>query len=277
MSLGIAFKGTDGIVLAADSRVTLTAEIQQPVPAGAPAKPPQIVPAHYDNATKLLRVQGQDFVGAVTYGVGAIGSPPRTAHSFLPEFESELANQKTQRLSVENFAKALSDFFLKQWTAQKMPVPTSVGDMVFFVGGYDDGEPYGRLFEIYIPSKPIPVERHNADFGMIWGGQREITDRLITGFDPTLISSATDFLKLLPAQVSALIAHLQQHQAPIPFAFLPLQDCVNLLILLLRTTIALQQFQVGIRGVGGAIDLVTITRIDGLKNIQVKSITGEFQ
>lgn len=65
-------------------------------------------------------------------------------------------------------------------------------------------------------------------------------------------------------------------QAPIPFQFLPLQDCVNLSILLIRTTIAIRTFLVGIRGVGGAIDVATITRTEGLEAIQLKRVTGEF-
>ena len=90
MSLGIVFKGPEGIVLAADSRVTLTAQM-----------PGQnmLLPATYDNATKLLRVNGQEFVGAVNFGLGAIGQQqPRTAHSFIPEFEEELKGDK--RLGV---------------------------------------------------------------------------------------------------------------------------------------------------------------------------------
>lgn len=86
MSLGIAFKGPEGIVLAADSRVTLMAQMQQPN-----VTAPMLLPATYDNATKLLRVKSQDYVGAVTYGVGAIGqAAPRTVHSYIPEFEQEL-------------------------------------------------------------------------------------------------------------------------------------------------------------------------------------------
>ena len=64
MSLAIAFKGPEGLVLAADSRVTLTFQTQMPASGGTPAL--LIVPAFYDNATKLLRVQSQGYVAAVT-------------------------------------------------------------------------------------------------------------------------------------------------------------------------------------------------------------------
>ena len=86
MSLGIAIKGPEGIVLAADSRVTLFNQIQPPPPA-----PAMLIPASFDNATKLLSVRSgeKSYVAAVTYGAGAIGPPqqPRTAHSFLPELD----------------------------------------------------------------------------------------------------------------------------------------------------------------------------------------------
>jgi hypothetical protein len=288
VSLGIAFKGAEGIVLAADSRVTLMAVLLRPpgpeapgtAPAtGTPGSPQQIVPATFDNATKLLRVSGQNFVGAVTYGAGAIGlQQPRTAHSFIPEFEAELAKKSgDERLSVQEFAKELSDFFLRQWQAQGMPMNQPPGaNMVFLVGGYDADAPYGRVFEIYIPSRPEPIERQVDDFGMTWGGQREYTDRLIAGFDPGLLSLVQASLHLTDAQRDALGEHLKgQLQAPIPFQFLPLQDCVNLSILLIRTTIAIQTFLVGIRGVGGAIDIATITRTEGLRAIQIKHVMGE--
>lgn len=274
MSLGIAFKGAEGIVLAADSRVTLTAMM--------PGPSPTIIPATFDNATKLLRVAGQGFVGAVTYGVGALGQKqPRTAHSFIPEFEAELAKKYANgtRLPVQSFAQELSDFFLRQWQSQGMSMqPPPGNDMVFLVGGYNEDEPYGHVFEIFIPSRPQPLERHEGEFGIVWGGQREYTDRLITGFDPNLPAAAQSFLKLTDAQREALHTHLKaQLQAPIPFQFLPLQDCVNLSILMIRTTITIQTFLVGIRGVGGAIDIATITRPEGLKAIQLKRVSGEFE
>lgn len=275
MSLGIAFKGAEGIVLAADSRVTLTA-----MTAMMPGPQPVAIPATFDNATKLLRVAGQGFVGAVTYGVGALGQKqPRTAHSFIPEFEAELAKKNAgAQLPVQSFAQELSDFFLRQWQSQGMPMqPPPGNEIVFLVGGYDKNEPYGRLFEIFIPTHPQPVERHAGEFGMVWGGQREYTDRLITGFDPNLPALVQNSLNLTDAQREALHVNLKaQLQAPIPFQFLPLQDCVNLSILLIRTTITIQTFLVGIRGVGGAIDIATITRTEGLRAIQLKRVIGEF-
>ena len=285
MSLGIAFKGAEGIVLAADSRVTLLAGMQLPgvnLPAGSNL----VVPATFDNATKLLSTPRQPFVAAVTYGAGAISmKEPRTAASYMPEFDSELLKDaqdksKIARIAVEGFAKKLSDFFVKQWAAAGMPA-SGVDDMIFVVAGYDDeAAPYGRIYEVRVPSKPQPVEFLPGQFGAAWGGQRELTDRVLQGFDPSLPLLVQKYLKV-PDKDQAKAAEALGNDLrakltiPIPWQFLPLQDCVDLCIFLLRTTITLQKWIVGIRGVGGAIDLATITRQDGFRAVQLKQISGE--
>jgi hypothetical protein len=290
MSLGIVFKGPEGIVLAADSRVTLNAQLpEQSV----------ILPASFDNATKLLKVSCQDYVAAVTYGVGAIGQQePRTAHSFLPEFEAQLrkkvprqAKRKaasakpkgesrpaaSQRLGVKEFAQELGDFFMTQWTRQ-MPADFPPGqDMVFIVGGFDENAPYGRVFEVQIPSRPAPRELQDkaGEFGPVWGGQRELVDRLLQGYDPQAEELVAVALKLTPADRQTMKDSLAPLGLAIPYPFLPLQDCVDLSMFLIRMTIAVQRWQVAIRGVGGAIDVATITKTDGFRPVQLKQIVGE--
>jgi len=268
MSLGIAFKGPEGIVLAADSRVTLTAELQQ-------GEQKMLLPSMFDNATKLLQITCQPFVGVVTYGLGAIGQvQQRTAHSFLPEFEDELKD--CIRLSVKDFAGMLSAFFLKQWKTT-MPEQWSGPEMTFLIGGYDDGAPYGRVFQVGIPLHPDPLE-WNAEpgqFGITWGGQLDYTNRLIKGYDPNLPSIVQKTLDLTDEQKQKLEHQLEgMLSAHIPYQFLPLQDCVDLSVFLIRTTIELQTWIVGVRGVGGAIDVATITRTEGFKPVQVKTIVG---
>ena len=273
MSLGIAFKGPEGIVLAADSRVTLTGLIQ------VPNQPPLQIPSTYDNATKLLRVKGQTHIGVVTYGVGAIGqTEPRTAHSYIPEFEQALIDEvNNRRLSVQEFAEKLSKFFHDKWNEQKMPTLPGQ-DMVFLVGGYDEGAIYGKVFDIFIPSRPTPFEWHcgSGQFGLVWGGQKEYVERLIQGFDARLPEIAKNFLGIDNKKRDELSKHLQkQLQATVPFAFLPLQDCVDLAIFLIRATIIMQHWVIGIRGVGGAIDVAVITQAKGFEELHRKQISGE--
>lgn len=269
MSLGIVFKGPEGIVLAADSRVTLTAERQE-------AQGKVMLPSTFDNATKLLDIAGHDYVGAVTYGIGAIGQQePRTAHSFLPEFEGELSKNDGERLTIKEFADTFSEFFLRQWN-KNMPKDYSGPDMVFLIGGFDKDAPYGSVFKIDIPSRPEPIEQSGKTFGITWGGQLEFTTRLMKGFDPRLPSIVQKSLGLTNEQTAKLQQELDGAlSAPIPYPFLPLQDCVDLSIFLIRTTMEIQNWMVGVRGIGGAIDVATITRTDGFKPVQRKEIAGQ--
>jgi hypothetical protein len=278
MSLGVVCKSSEGIVLAADSRVTLT--FPQMSQVGLPTMPPMpitLIHASYDNATKLLKIKGQDYVGVVTYGLGTIGlTVPRTAHSFLPEFEDELRRSGGQRLPVADFAQKLGDFFMCQWTSN-MHDYVGPDQLIFLVGGFDEDAPYGRIFEVDIPSRPQPIE-HYADinnFGIVWGGQLDFPQRLINGFDYRALDIITNTLNLNPSQRGQIEVALRQLSVPIPYQILPIQDCVDLSIMLIRTTISLQSFYTGLRGVGGMIEVAIITREDGFKPIQRKKIKGE--
>ena len=269
MSLGIAFKGPEGIVLAADSRITITTKT------GLPEGQVQVTQSAYDNATKLLRSKQQTHVGAITYGMGAIPTPsPRSAHSFMPEFDAWIATES--RLSVEDFAKKLSQFFLDQFTLGGNQAQPG-NDMFFFVGGYDLHDTFGKIFEFRIPNAPTPVERHHgAFFGAVWGGQHEYVDRLVNGFDTNLPTLAQTVLGLTEEQKEYLSTNLATNfGSNIPWVFLPLQDCIDLTIFLIRATITMQQFLIGIRGVGGAIDVAVITQAEGVKELRKKQLSAD--
>ncbi len=88
--------------------------------------------------------------------------------------------------------------------------------------------------------------------------------------------SGVEVINDIDGEIDALRVNLKaQLQAPVPIAFLPLQDCVDFAIFLIRTTIIMQHWIVGVRGVGGAIDVAVITQADGFKEIQKKKIVGE--
>lgn len=270
MSLGIVVKGPEGLVMAADSRVTLTA-----VQADG-----RTVHVNYDNATKLLSFNNHTHVGVVTYGAAAIGL--RSAASYLSEFEAVLDEESAGvRIPVLKFAEMFSKFFVSQWDEWQRSQPKEYQgpSMTFVVAGFDEGEPYGKIYLIEIPHSPEPVQQHvqAEGFGITWGGQRECVDRLFQGFDQRLIPIVADRLSLESDQIEKLQGVLQELQVPIPLPALPLQDCVDLAIFAIRTTIGYQKLTVGVRGVGGPIDVATITRNNGLRFVQRKEISGELE
>jgi hypothetical protein len=265
VSLGIAIKGSEGVVLAADSRVTLFNQVQNPLTPGQAL----VIPASFDNATKVLRVSGQDFVGAVTYGLGAFNTAngPRTMHSFIPELEEQLKAEGVGRLSVSEFANRLRDFFVGQWNTHINRVPNPGEEINFLVGGFDDGAAYGRVFLFQVPTQAIPVEQNPGagQFGITWGGQHDLVYRMLYGFDigvPAFIQSA---LSIPPPQFASFKQQLDQKFQPgIPYQFLPIQDCIDLAVFLIQSTIKFQRFRTSaVRGVGGPIEVATITRSEG--------------
>ncbi|HEY44262.1 MAG TPA: hypothetical protein G4O11_09805 [Anaerolineae bacterium] len=262
MSLGVVIKGPEGVVLAADSRVTLTAERK--------GSPP--LPINFDNATKLLSFsKPHNYVAIVTYGAAVIGL--RTAHSYIPEFEVELP--KKNRLKALDYAERFSKFFLRQWKAN-MPDDYPGPSMMFVVGGYDPEAAYGRIYLLDIPRNPEPIEQNPGDtnFGMTWGGQLQIASRMIHGYDPILPTILKRELEIDDDSLKSLLSTLKENiEFSIPYQVLPLQDCVDLATLMVRTTIKSQNLSIGLRGVGGPIDVATITRTNGLRYIQRKSIT----
>jgi len=265
VSLGVVIKGPEGVVLAADSRITLEARRGNDPP----------VTMNFDNATKLLAFsKPHSFVGAVTYGAAVMGGQ-RTAHSYVPEFELSLQGVEGP-LPVKDHAKRLSDFFMSRWKETKSP--DSGPGMSFVVGGYDPRAAYGSVFVFNVPNQPDPQPRNagEGEFGMTWGGQREIATRLIHGFDPALAQALAEKLKLDEQQMEEIFKEVRRNLPfPIPYAALPLQDCIDLATFLIRSTILFQNVAVGVRGVGGPIDVAVITRTDGLRFVQRKVIRGE--
>lgn len=265
MSLAVAIKGPEGVVLAADSRVTLEAQR-----GNGP-----ILPVNFDNATKLLGFsKPQNYVGAVTYGAAVIGMrTPRTAQSFVPEFELSLESE--ERLGVLEFSKRLGNFFMERWQ-ENMPADYKGPNMTFVVGGYDPEGAYGKIFLFEIPRKPGPEPRNPDDFGMTWGGQLAVASRIIHGFDPALLPLLQKILNLDKESMKRVEEGLRHNmEFPIPYPVLPLQDCVDLATFLVRSTIVAQDLAVGVRGVGGPIDVAVITRTGGLQYVQQKRIHGE--
>ncbi|MDC6383881.1 hypothetical protein D2V93_15930 [Flagellimonas taeanensis] len=264
MSLGIVIKAPEGIVLAAESRVTLTNTDSQG----------NKLHVNFDNADKVLSFNGSyNNIGVVTFGAAAIGV--RTAHSFIPEFETTLSDDR--QLSVLEFTQSLSDFFSQQWTEAGMPDAANYQgqNMTFIVAGYNQGDAYGSVYQFDIPRAPNPRQQNpnREDFGITWGGQREIVDRMIMGYDTRAIQLLIQNGFIQPENQANVLNALRSLQLSLPIQFMPLQDCVNLAVLFIRTTIETQELTIGLRGCGGAIDVAIITKNSPLEFIKKKELS----
>lgn len=265
MSLAIITKVPEGIVLAAESRVSYD------IPYGDNGS--RLVT--FDNATKVLEMDGYNRFGAVTFGVANIGD--RTAHSFLPEFIAHLKKDKQKKnLTVEQFSKELSNFFSAKWKEAMADDFPSGENMHFVVSGFDKDNPYAKVYQFAIPETPKPTPVSGMEgFNIIWGGQTDIVERIFKGFDASVLNWVDQNIELTDEQSDGLVKAIQDSQLPVVCGALALQDAINLCITLIRTTIDIQSLAAGIRGVGGPIDVAIITKDDGFKFIQRKALKGE--
>ena len=102
----------------------------------------------------------------------------------------------------------------------------------------------GEVYYFAIPHYPNPLVRNPNDFGMSWGGQHSVVNRIIHGYDPSLLAISKQFFDLSDEQVEAFRMQLTgQIEYRTPYGVLALQDCVDLATFLIRATITAQSLR----------------------------------
>ena len=249
MSLCIVVNGPEGVVLAADTRLTLTYQGK---------------PLAFDNASKLLHIGPS--VAAVVYGSAAIGTQP--IHALVSAFkrEFELVHGADSRLSVEEYATHLIAFLRERWDKLH---PSDARPTSLIIAGLSPGWPHGEMWRSIDLGHPAPTFTDPMTFGMSWGGQIEVVNRLLHGIDSGLLRHLRTRLKK-----SRIDDHLNEYTLNLPFASMPLQDCIDLATLLIDTTIKLQALSLTDRVVGGTIEVMAITPEGGAQWVQRRAIHG---
>jgi len=259
MTTVVVVKCPEGLVLAADSRMTVSEKS-----AGRPIEHPPS-----DTLLKILSFKPpHNFVGAASYGVAQINQ--KSAHDYLPEFEHSLDKK---RISVNDFADKLREFFSNKWSESSEPTcsPDSLNSMNFLVAGFDEKDDNGRVFEIKI-SRNIKI----ADKGqllkeskkdIVLRGNLIFASRLWLGYSENLLKLLSD--KITSDCVKELSAALPNLGITIHFSD-DLEDAVLLAKLLIGTEIEAQALtersELRIEATtGGPIRICTITPEQGLK------------
>src|SRR4029453_14226686 len=106
-----------------------------------------------------------------------------------------------------------------------------------------------------------------------WGGQIDMSCRIIHGFDPQLPGIIRETLKD-DKKTQELLEQMKKLEFPIPYQVLPLQDCVDLAVAMIRETITFQSLSAVVRGVGGPLDVAVITRRNKLTYVQQKELAA---
>lgn len=271
MTIALAIKVNDGIVLASDSATTMSQRTQNGE---------EYIINIYDNQNKVFNLHKGLPVGMITWGLGNIGSSSLT--TLVKDFRkniTHIAEHKidTDRYTVEELANKFYEFI---YSERYVPAGHTQG-MGFVIGGYSSESSHPEEWLIDIDNHgqcegPILLrEADPSDFGSNWFGQPEAIARLILGHSGALelILQEANINSEKIKEVMQLCAQHLQAQMFVPS--MPIQDAIDIAQFLIETTIKYVKYTPGYKTVGGPIEIAVITKHEGFKWVSRKLYFGE--
>jgi hypothetical protein len=265
MTLAVTVVCQDGIVVAADSRTTISNSTWYRIGS--------------DFTHKVFQSGG---VAVATYGEAFLLG--RSISSHMAEFA---ATEVGSCDHPESAAQALAQFFGERYgrhlSTSGLPSPPSgVTALGFLVGGYAPTG-VGELWEVSIPDQTtLPVATTQNGGGAAWRGQTDVVTRIVRGADIDLIGAIAGG-NGLATEYEALRPVLDACGYRIPFDTMNLQDGIDFAVLCIRTTIDVQRLTLGTvaqtqfswPGVGGPIEIATVSPGQRFEWVQRTLVQGE--
>ncbi len=276
MTIAIALKVHDGLVLAADSASTLMG----PGVAGGSSEVINV----YNTANKVFNLKKGLPIGAVTWGSGSIGpaSISTLAKDLRERFSGTDADHKDWELkpdsySVRNVAGRVREFMYEERYLQEFGEADYKPSLSFLVGGYSSE---GHLAEEYhvdiqeggLCSEPQIVSGpEDAEAQVFLEGQPEALYRLLAGYGTALPDVLRDGLGVPESQISPAMGIIEQSLAtPLVQAAMPIQDVIDLAEFLVNLSIGYSRFSPGASTVGGPVEIAAITKHEDFKWVRRK-------
>ena len=253
MTIAIALKINDGVVLATDSASTIVGE---EIESG-------VHPVHhtYFTADKLFNLKKGSRIGAMTWGNSSINN--ESISTLVKDFrkESEEKEYSTVKAIVNDF---------KSFLENKITPETSLG---FLIAGYSKDECHPEMFLININNgnieTPQPINV-NDPLSISWFGETSFLTRLLLGFDERL-SEIFEDNKLDEETIKNIFSDCRKKlQLPLGVPAMPIKDAIDLVKFLADISVNSSRFVPGPQVIGGPIDIAVITKHEGFKWIQRK-------
>jgi hypothetical protein len=245
MSFVIAVYVPEGIVMASDSRQSVTVEGRNPE-----GKSFKVETVNSDAISKTFLLEYHQ-VGISNFGQDLLGGVPIASR--IRRFIEE---GLTPDDNVETVPRKLVDYFRKQFPE---------ADVGFHVTGY---KKEGKVSVPYVYSCHVSrnaVDRKNIkpdgalSYGAAWSGQTDILTSILI---PVIAKDEKGNDKVI------------RSPAPIIWDAMALQDAIDFAIYAIRTTIDTMRFQARPKNVGGPIDVLLLMP-EGARWIQRKGLQGE--
>lgn len=265
MSIVACVRVYDGIVIGSESMTQLWGQ------AAGQAQPGFL--KAYNNARKLFQV-GDLKIGILTYGAGNVGT--RSIEGFVDHYSEGLTEQD-KRKTVQEIAIGFRDFFRTTYDNQFGQLqPNQKPTIGFYVAGYSANEVdrIGADWEFVFPQADV-VKPRPGDFGASWRGISLPFTRLYAGLDPRVY----EIMRAQGVQQQVIERIQQQAMAslgsPVAFDGMPVKDAIGYCEFILRTTVGVCTYEVGVPSCGGPLQVAVITHKDGFQWILRPKLTSE--
>jgi hypothetical protein len=145
-------------------------------------------------------------------------------------------------------------------------------------------EATGEVFEVSIPDRAVEqIATTQNGGGAAWRGQTDVVTRIVRGSDLELLERLAE-AHGLTKDLHEVAPLLEVCRYRIPFDSMNLQDGIDFAVLCIRTTIDVQRLTLGTvavapefswPGVGGPIEIATVTAAAGYRWVQRTVVQGE--
>jgi len=262
MSLVIALKVGDGVVLGADSASTYSGVNGDYVNS-------------YFNAEKLFNLAKGLPIGVVTCGLGGLAD--RSISSHMKDLRSKVCDTTLpkyyldpQSFTVGDAAASLRAYFYEDLYSSAIPKNPKSPVMIFMVAGYSAGSRNAEVWQVTIQEggtcdPAVPIIPASQPCGAQPQGITEACYRLLFGWSPQIL----DRLKAAGIPEADAITLLTAAE-PMIHPTMPLQDAIDFVDYLAEVTCGYVRFAPGPAVVAKPIDTAAITPHEGFRWIHRK-------
>lgn len=241
MSVSIAIKVSDGLVLASDSSTTIAVTDDEGNTGIAKV---------YENANKIAQINSCP-VGVLTWGVGSLQS--KTITRLVEEFgENHAADSGFNKELLNDFIDFFRRLYLDEFGEEGEQRP----GLGLAIGGViGSGEPTLHMVEFPEPAE-INNLRAEGNFGANWFGQVDAISRLHKGYDPKLPTLLRQNTDMSDEEIKDTLSQLEQ---TVYWGGMPLQDAVSIADYLISTSKDYYKYGSGAPTCGGPTDIAVIS------------------
>jgi hypothetical protein len=270
LTIIVTAKVTDGIVLAADSAATFSAD-------GRPLK-------IYNNANKIFNLVKVWPIGALVYGSGGIGAA--SVETLTKDLRRRLSDPKDpeyglnlESYTVEDVARKARKFLFEECYRQAHPEPMDSFFMGYRVCGYSANASASEVWEFQIVGgncdQPTQVQS-TQEFGLRWAGENEALDRLLLGTSGAILGFLIDSGYCTPETVHAAHSEIINRMGvSLIIPAMPIQDAIDVARFAVETSAKFARHGLRPETIGGPTELAAITKHEGFKWVSRKHYYDE--